>query len=274
MSIHGRFGAWSYYASFTPEIASELQSLGYGTLWLGGSPPADLPVIESLLEATDTLTVGTSIVNIWSAPAKEVAESFHRIEARFPGRFLLGIGAGHPEQDAAFRKPYDALVEYLDELDEAGVPKESRALAALGPRVLKLARDRTAGALPYLTVPEHTRQAREILGAGSLLVAEHKITLGTDPEKARETLRPRIQFYLKLQNYVANLRRLGFAEEDLEFPGSDRLIDTLGLSGTPEQVATALAAHLEAGADQVAIQVTDADWVPVLRTLAPVLAGR
>jgi probable F420-dependent oxidoreductase len=274
MSIQGRFGVWSYYASFTPEIASELEDLGYSTLWLGGSPPADLPVIESLLEATENLTVGTSIVNIWSAPAKQVADSYHRIEARFPGRFLLGIGAGHPEQDSAFLKPYDALVQYLDELDQAEVPKQGRALAALGPRVLKLARDRTAGALPYLTVPAHTRSAREILGPDALLVAEHKITLGTDPVAARDTLRPRIKFYLKLQNYVANLRRLGFADEDLEYPGSDALIDTLGLHGTPDEVASALIAHLDAGADQIAIQVTDKDWVPVLRTLAPVLTAR
>ncbi|MQY25043.1 LLM class F420-dependent oxidoreductase [Nocardia aurantia] len=274
MSIHGRFAVWSYYASFTPEIAAELEGLGYSTLWLGGSPPADLPVIESLLEATDTLTVGTSIVNIWSAPAKQVAESFHRIEARFPGRFLLGVGAGHPEQDAAFRKPYDALVEYLDELDEAGVPKQSRALAALGPKVLELSRDRTAGALPYLTVPEHTRQAREILGPDALLVAEHKVTVNTDPAAARDTLRPRIKFYLKLRNYVANLRRLGFTEEDLEYPGSDTLIDTLGLHGSADEVAAGLIAHLEAGADQIAIQVTDEDWVPVLHALAPALIGR
>ena len=150
----GRFGVWRQYAGVAPEDAGALEGLGYSALWLGGSPAAELPVVESLLEATDTLIVGTSIVNVWSAPAKETAESFHRIDGRFPGRFVLGIGAGHREiNDAVYRKPYDALVDYLDVLDDGGVPQRQRALAALGPRVLKLARDRTAGALPYLTTP-------------------------------------------------------------------------------------------------------------------------
>ncbi|GAB2689153.1 LLM class F420-dependent oxidoreductase [Nocardia thraciensis] len=270
----GRFAVWRYFSGFTPENARELEALGYGTLWLGASPGADLPVVESLLEATETQRVGTSIVNIWSSPAKQVAESFHRIEARFPGRFILGVGAGHPEHDAVYRKPYDALVEYLDELDEAGVPKERRALAALGPRVLELARDRTAGALPYLTTPEHTRQARETLGADTLLVAENKITLDTDVDRARATGRGSVGFYLDLQNYVANLRRLGFTEEDVTKPGSDRLIDALALHGTADEIADGLVAHLTAGADQIAVQVLDDDYMATLRALAPALAAR
>ncbi|MBB5912821.1 putative F420-dependent oxidoreductase [Nocardia transvalensis] len=269
----GRFGVWRYYAGFTPEHARELAGLGYSTLWLGGSPPADLPVVESLLEATETQRVATSIVNIWSAPAKQVADSFHRIEARFPGRFLLGVGAGHPEHDSAFRKPYDALVEYLDELDEAGVPKESRALAALGPRVLELARDRTAGALPYLTTPEHTRRAREILGEDTLLVAENKVTLDTDVDRARRTGRGSVGFYLDLRNYVSNLRRLGFTEEDVTKPGSDRLIDALALHGTADEIATGLTAHLTAGADHIAIQPLDEDYLATLRALATAMGA-
>ncbi|RDI64486.1 putative F420-dependent oxidoreductase [Nocardia pseudobrasiliensis] len=270
----GKFGVWGHSSAFTPESARELETLGYGTLWLGGSPAAELAEVDPLLAATENLSIGTSVVNIWSAPAEQVAESFHRIEAKFPGRFVLGVGAGHPEHTDVYRKPYDALVDYLDELDGAGVPQQRRALAALGPRVLELARDRTAGALPYLTTAEHTRQAREILGVDALLVAEHKVLLDTDPERARATARPRVEFYLNLKNYVSNLKRLGFSDEDVAFPGSDRLIDALALHGTADQVADSLVAHLAAGADQVAIQVVSADSLADLRALAPALAER
>lgn len=266
----GRFGVWRFYRGFTPEEAAELEKLGYSALWLGGSPPADLPVVESLLEATDTLRVGTSIVNIWTVPAKDVAESFHRIEQRFPGRFLLGVGVGHPEANAPYRKPYDALVEYLDELDAAGVPKNSRALAALGPRVLELSRDRSAGALPYLAPPEHTAKAREVVGS-ALLVAEQKLVLDDDPERAREVGRQAVHMYLGLRNYLTNLRRFGFTEEDLAKPGSDRLIDILAVHGTPEQIAARLIAHLDAGADHIALQPLGDDYLGALRTLAPLL---
>ncbi len=267
----GKFGVWRYYLGFTPDDAKVLEELGYSALWLGGSPAAELETVEPLLEATENLIVGTSIVNVWSAPAKETAESFRRIDARFPGRFILGIGIGHPEHTTDYRKPYDVLVDYLDALDEGGVPKEGRALAALGPRVLKLARDRTAGALPYLTPPQHTREAREILGPDALLVAEHKIVLDTDPATARPTGRGMVEHYLSLQNYVSNLRRLGFSEEDVTKPGSDRLIDALALHGTADTIAAGLTEHLTAGADHVAIQPLGDDYLTTLRTLAAVL---
>ncbi|MBH0777562.1 LLM class F420-dependent oxidoreductase [Nocardia bovistercoris] len=268
----GKFGVWRGYLGFTPESARELEQLGYGTLWLGGSPPADLPVVESLLEATETLRVGTSIVNIWSAKAEGVAESFHRIEARFPGRFLLGIGVGHPEANGAdARTPYRALVEYLDILDSEGVPKQGRALAALGPRVLELARDRSAGALPYLAPPRYNQVAREVLGAGTLLVAEQKVVLDEDVDRARATGRTMVPMYLGLRNYVANLRRLGYTEQDVAGPGSDRLIDDLAIHGSAVEVAAGLVAHLEAGADHIAIQPLDEDYLATLRELAKVL---
>ncbi|GGN80948.1 LLM class F420-dependent oxidoreductase [Nocardia rhizosphaerihabitans] len=270
--VAGKYGVWRGYKGFTPQAAREIEELGFGALWLGGSPPADLSAAESLLESTESLIVGTSIVNIWTARADEVAESFHRIEQRFPGRFLLGIGAGHREADGADAiKPYDALVSYLDELDAAGVPKGGRALAALGPRVLELARDRTAGALPYLAPPEHTRIAHEIVGADALLVAEQKVVLDGDPDRARALARQMVPMYLGLVNYVSNLRRLGFTEEDLATPGSDRLIDVLALHGEPGRVAAGLAEHLSAGAGHVAIQVLNEDYLAALRTLATVL---
>ncbi|MBF6187504.1 MULTISPECIES: LLM class F420-dependent oxidoreductase [Nocardia] len=273
MTAHelGLFGVWRGYKGFRPEEAAELEQLGYSALWLGGSPPAALPTVEPLLAATTTLTVGTSIVNIWTAPAAEVAESFHRIDARYPGRFLLGIGVGHPEAVSAYRKPYDALAEYLDDLDAAGVPRERRAVAALGPRVLELARDRSAGALPYLTTPEHTRRARDVLGAASLLAVEQKLVVDDDAERARAVGRPVVARYLGLRNYVANLRRLGYEESDVAGQGSDRLVDALAVHGTAAQVADRLRAHRDAGADHVALQPLEEDYLAPLRALAPLL---
>src|SRR5690606_3453102 len=174
LPIFGRFGVWRGYKGFQPEEAAELEELGYGALWLGGSPPAALETVEPLLAATERLTVATSIVNIWPAPVAELAASFHRIEHRYPGRFLLGIRVGPPEAVDACRSPHGALVECPDTLDAAGVPRSRRAVAALGPRVLELARDRALGALPYLGTPEHTRRARAVVGARSLLAVEQK----------------------------------------------------------------------------------------------------
>jgi probable F420-dependent oxidoreductase len=266
----GRVGIWAGHSAVTQEAAGELERLGYSTIWLGGSPAAELEVVDPLLEATERLVVGTSIVNVWTAAASTVAESFRRLEAKYPGRFVLGIGAGHPEGNAGYRKPYQALVDYLDELDEGGVPAQRRALAALGPRVLQLARARTAGALPYLITPDYTRGAREQLGPEALLVAEQKVVLDQDTDRAREIGRARVGFYLRLTNYVANLRRIGFDEQDVTFPGSDRLVDALAVHGNVDTVAAGLRAHLEAGTSQVAIQVLSAedDILPTARALA------
>lgn len=266
----GRVAIWAPYTRVNPDAAAELEQLGYGTLWLGASPGAELDMVGPLLDATERLTVGTSIVNIWASAPGPVAESFHQLEGKYPGRFVLGIGAGHPEATSDYRRPYEALVEYLDRLDEHGVPVQRRALAALGPRVLELARTRTAGALPYLVTPDYTRGARELLGPDALLVVEQKIVLDDDPERAREVGRPRVGMYLRLSNYVANLRRIGFGDEDVQLPGSDRLVDALAVHGDVEAVCAGLRAHLAAGADQVAIQVLsrEDDILPAARALA------
>jgi probable F420-dependent oxidoreductase len=252
----GRFGVWQASALVTPEIAVDLERLGYGTLWLGGSPDGGLRHAEELIEATSTLTLATSIVNMWKDDARTVAASFARIEANHPGRFLLGVGAGHPEATQEYANPYDTLVGYVDVLLGSGVPADSLVLAALGPRVLRLAAERTAGAIPYLVTPEHTRQARAILGAGKVLAPEQKAVLETDPQRARAIGRPRVQRpYLGLVNYTSNLRRLGWSEEDLSDGGSDALIDALVAWGTGDEVAVKLNEHLEAGADHVAVQL-------------------
>jgi probable F420-dependent oxidoreductase len=264
----GRFGVWLAFRSLAPELAAQIESLGYGAAWVGGSPDAELDWVDPALAQTNSLQLATGIVNIWSAPAPAVAQSYHRIEKAHPGRFLLGIGVGHREHTEEYVKPYDALVDYLDELDEAVVPTSRRVLAALGPRVLKLAAERSAGAHPYLTTPQHTAKAREAMGNSVFLAPEHKVVLSTDAAEARRIGRETVDHHLGLRNYVNNWLRLGFSEDDVTKPGSDRLIDSVVAYGTPEAIAARLNEHLQAGADHVALQVLGG-WTP--ETLLPVL---
>jgi probable F420-dependent oxidoreductase len=249
----GRFGYFGLGA--TPDQAQEIERLGYGTIWVGGSPPAELSFVEPLLASTTALKVATGIVNIWTAAAKPVAESFHRINTAYPGRFVLGVGVGHPEAHADYRKPYEALVSYLDELDEHGVPVDQRVLAALGPRVLKLSAERAAGAHPANATPEHAAQARAIIGPNALLAPVHNVVLTADTEEARAIGRNALEHYFSLTNYVSNWKRLGFTDADIAAPGSDKLIDAVVAHGTPEDVAKRLGEYLNAGANHVAILV-------------------
>src|SRR3984885_9178646 len=270
----GRYGVWLSSRSVSAGVARQIEALGYGAVWVGGSPDADLSWVEPALAETSTLQLATGIINIWASPAAQVAESYHRVEKAYPGRFLLGVGVGHPEHTDVYKKPYDALVEYLDELDGASVPTSRRVLAALGPKVLALSAERSAGAHPYLTTPEHTAQARELVGNSVFLAPEHKVVLTTDANEAREIGRKTADFYLGLGNYVNNWRRLGFTDDDVRKPGSDKLIDAVVAYGTPEQIAARLDEHLDAGADHVAIQVLggpDGQLVGALEELAGAL---
>jgi probable F420-dependent oxidoreductase len=266
----GRFGVWTFGA-VKPEQAVEIEKLGYGAVWIGGSPAGDLNYVEPILERTETLQVATGIVNVWTAPAEQVAESYHRIEDAYPGRFVLGIGIGHPEHTEEYRKPYDVLVEYLDVLDAAKVPTSRRVVAALGPKVLKLAAQRSAGAHPYLTTPQHTGEARNLVGPTVFLAPEHKVVLTSDADEARKIGRETVDFYLNLSNYLNNWKRLGFTDEDLAKPGSDKLIDAVVAHGTADDIAKRLNEHLEFGADHVTIQVLGG-WDKLLPTLTE-LAG-
>ena len=250
----GRFGIWRGERQVTPELAASIEELGFGTLWLG-SATGDLAAAEEFLAATTTLIVATGIVNMWQYEPDQVAASFRRVEDRFPGRFLLGVGAGHPEVTQQYAKPYDTLSRYVDTLLADGVPAGSLVLAALGPKVLRLAAERTAGAHPYLVTPDYTREARTILGPGPLLAPEQKVVVSPDPGPARATGRPRVQPYLGLANYTANLRRLGWTDADLSGGGSDALIDALVAHGSAAQVAARLTEHLDAGADHVSLQL-------------------
>jgi len=257
----GTYGVWRL-AGTSPELAVELEDLGFGSVWLGNLPVSQFDVIERLLDATERLVVATGIVNIWASPAPEVARAYHRIVERHPDRFLLGIGAGHREATQGYARPYQALNEYLDVLDDAEVPASRRVLAALGPKVTRLAGERSAGAHPYLVTPEHTRRAREILGAGPVLATEQKVVVDPDPVRSRELAVEGIKLYLTLSNYTANLRALGYSEDDLTAPGSDRLLADLVVQGGPEAAAAGLRAHVEAGADHVVVQLLGEEGDP------------
>jgi probable F420-dependent oxidoreductase len=270
----GRFGIWRSASLVTPGLAAGIERLGYGTLWLGSSPAGDLAQAEELLDATTTLTLATSIVNMWQDQPQDVARSFARLQRRHPGRFLLGVGAGHREATQQYARPYETLARYVDVLQAEGVPRDSLVLAALGPKVLGLARDRAVGAIPYLVPPEHTRQARAVLGPGPLLAPEHKVVLDTDPDRARALGRTTVHPHLSMVNYSSNLRRLGWTDEDLSGSGSDALIDALVAHGSPAEIAAQLTRHLDAGADHVCLHlITEAgtDPLPGYRALAPAL---
>ena len=271
----GRYGVWRSTQDVTPELAAHLEQLGFGALWLGGSPAGDLSDVEPLLAATTRLTVATGIVNVWKSDARETAAAWARMEAAAPGRFVLGVGIGHPEATKEYTSPYETLSRYVDALLDGGVPADRLVLAALGPRVLRLAAERTAGAHPYLTTPEHTRIAREVLGDGPVLAPEHKVVLDTDPERARALGRERVENpYLHLSNYLANFRRLGWSDEDIAAPGSDALIDAVVAHGTGAEVAARLEEHFTAGADHVSVQLLtppDADVLDAYRQLADTL---
>ncbi|WP_167048055.1 LLM class F420-dependent oxidoreductase [Salinibacterium sp. ZJ454] len=252
----GSFGIWRTHSKCDTSFVQQVERLGFGALWLGGSPAGDLVEVERMLSETSTLVIATGIINIWRADAEQVAESFHRVAAAHPGRFILGIGGGHPERDNPLAgRPYEAMLQYLDVLDRQDVPSESRMLAALGPRMLQLAADRSLGAHPYLTTPGHTREAREIIGAEPLLVPEQRIVIEADPDLGRELARQTIAPYLKLTNYRRNFERFGFDEESMRDVGSDALIDGLAAHGPAEVAASRLLEHLDAGADHVAVQV-------------------
>jgi probable F420-dependent oxidoreductase len=270
----GQIGIWSSglrdedprSAGEIRAAAAELEELGYDAIWLGGSP--GVRHAAPLLEATERIVVATGILNIWEYEPADVAEQAAALADRHSGRFVLGLGASHAALVKGYRKPYSMMVEFLDRLDRldaAGSAKEGRVLAALGPRMLTLSRDRSAGAHPYLITPEHTAKAREILGPDSLLAPEVKVVLESDPERARAAARGHIAPYLGMPNYTGNLLRLGFVDEDFRDGGSDRLIDATFAWGDMEAIRVHLAAHREAGADQIVLQVVTGGHVPLPR---------
>lgn len=243
------------------DAATELEELGYHRIWFSAGFGKNVPVrFREILDGTERIGVAPGIVSIWHSTPSEVAAFTEDAERAHPGRFLLGLGASHAplvEKDGggAYRKPYSKMVDYLDGLDAAGLAPERRILAALGPRMLELARDRSAGAHPYFTTVEHTAEARAALGPDRLLAPEVAVVVEPDATAARAIARQYTAGYLALPNYTNNLRRLGWTDEDLAGGGSDRLVDAVIPWGTAEQVAAGIEKHYRAGADEVAIQV-------------------
>ncbi|MEV0901079.1 TIGR03620 family F420-dependent LLM class oxidoreductase [Actinoplanes sp. NPDC049802] len=264
MRTLGRYGVWAPWqiwpreAGAIAEAAREVEALGFGTLWIGGSPGDDLDLAESVLAATTTLVVGTSIVDIWTSDGARVAASHARVRQRFPERFYLGVGSGHAvtaeAHGQAYTRPLTRLREFLTG-PLATVPAGERMIAALGPRTLRTAAELTAGALPYLMPPSHTAEARRVLGTGPLLAPEQKIVLTADPAVARQAARRTLRPYLSLPNYTRQLARYGLDESDLTGDGSDRLVDQAVLWGDAGTIRAGVDAHLAAGADHVAVQV-------------------
>jgi probable F420-dependent oxidoreductase len=262
----GTIGIWTSFRPFGIERAGEAaklaEQLGYGAWWVGGSP--HVPAIRPILAATSTLTAATGILNVWANDPAETAAQDAELRAEFPDRFVLGIGIGHPEATSDYRRPLTAMRGFLDDLDASATPPPAaeRCLAALRPRMLELARERSAGAHTYFVPVEHTRIARERLGPAALLAPELACVVETDPARARAVARGYAKLYLGLSNYTNNLLDLGYTEADIAEGGSDRLIDAVVPHGSAEEIAEVVRAHLEAGADHVCLQPLGEEGIP------------
>src|SRR3954454_16789730 len=248
------------------DAAAELEELGYATLWIpGGRGGRVFDAAGLLLNATREMSVATGILNIWRHDPEEAAAERAQLDDAYEGRFLLGLGVSHAPLIDRYEKPLSAMRGYLDSLDAAApaVTKEERVLAALGPKMLELARDRSAGAHPYLVPVEHPRRAREILGGAPLLAPELGVVLEDDEIRARDVARRALEVYMGLPNYVNNWRRLGYGDDDLANGGSDRLIDDLVAWGDVEGIAERIEEHFDAGAAHVCLQViTEREGLP------------
>ncbi|MFZ4517124.1 MAG: LLM class F420-dependent oxidoreductase [Microthrixaceae bacterium] len=279
----GTYGIWTGALDMQPssvarECAAEIEELGFGALWIPETVFRE-PFVHAafLLEATRDLKVATGIVNRYGRDALACNAALQTLNEAYPGRFLLGLGVSHQHlvegvRKHGYDKPYSGMVEYLDLMEKArffapkGEPPAQMVLAALGPRMLRLAAERTAGAHPYFVPPEHTAIAREEMGPEPLLAVEQMVCLAADPTAARAAARANMAIYLGLPNYANNLRRLGFTEEDLADGGSDKVVDAIVAWGGVEQAVARVQEHLDAGADHVCIQVIDENLLHLPRT--------
>jgi probable F420-dependent oxidoreductase len=286
----GRVGVW--LGSITLRSAAEeraavrrIEELGYPAVWIGESPMNReiFAHAATLLGATERVVVATGVAGIWSRDPSASANGAAALAEAFPGRFVLTLGVSHKplveRRGHAYDRPYSAMVGHLDGMAETRYAPPAPAepapvlLAALHPRMLRLAAERTDGAHPYLVTPEHTAWAREILGAGKILAPEQGIVLADDPAVAREAARAHLATYLPMENYTSVWRRFGFGDEDLTDGVSDRLVDALVAWGDEDAIAARLRAHLDAGATHVAVQALGEDPVGQLERLAPALTS-
>lgn len=283
----GRIGVWASDfrfgdPGFVREAAAELEDRGYGTIWFPGGRGGDLLArIDLILDATRRCLVATGILNIWMHEPAEVGAWWRGLDPARRERVMLGLGVGHALAiGEAWRQPLTKMAAYLDGLDAEGVPAGSRCIAALGPKMLDLSRERSAGAHPYLVPPEHTAVARERLGPDAWLAPEQGVVLDSDPVSARQKAREQLSSYARLANYRNSWLRLGFDENDIDIL-SDRLIDALFVWGSAETIAERLSQHLQAGADHVCLQAilgpigtSDPETARrIWRELAPVVLG-
>jgi len=287
-----RVGLWTAALEALPapaaqDAATELDELGYGSLWFGEAYGREaFTTALALLAATGRIVVGTGIANIYARGAMTTNAAIRLIEALTPGRFVAGLGVSHQalvERDRKVRylPPVPAMTGYLDALDAAPYfgadpVRPPIVLAALGPTMLGLARDRAAGAHPYLVTPAHTASARATLGPDPLLVVEQAVVLGQDRAEGLRRAHDHLNIYTGLPNYRNNWLREGFADADLVRGGSERLADALVVRGDEAAVVTRVREHLEAGADHVMLQVLGSDLAHVpmdgWRALAPAVA--
>lgn len=276
MSVVGR-GVWStelrYGQPDAVAVASgELERLGFTTSWIPDVGGPVFEALERLLRSTTSVIVATGVLNVWRHTPPETLGWWDGLDEPDRQRVMLGLGVGHAARiGAQWGRPLKVMSDYLDALDAGGFPAERRCVAALAPRMLAVARDRSAGALTYLVTPEHTAQARAILGVGGLFV-EQGVILETDPTVARTIARHALGHYAELANYTDNWRRLGFTDHDIE-TRSDRFVDALIAWGDVEDIEQRVAAHVAAGADHVCVQVIrdDSTALPLesWRALAP-----
>ena len=257
----GRIGIWSMELRFgdageIAEAAAELDELGYGAVWIPGGAGGDITgSLTALLNGTKRATIASGIINVWKHEPQEIADWWHGLSADHKARTLLGIGISHaPMIGEQWGKPIAVTRDWVERLTALGVPADSQCLAALGPKMVALSGELTAGAHPYLVSAEHSAVAREILGPDKLLAPEHGVVLETDLARVREIVGPVVQGYGDMPNYRNSWKRLGFSEEEIAGL-SDRLVDALFAWGSPERIAERLQGHFAGGADHVCLQV-------------------
>jgi probable F420-dependent oxidoreductase len=276
----GRVGIWTgafdaVSSSEAQERAVELEEMGFTTLWLPETVGRDPFVTATLLlAATTTLKLATGIANVYARDAVTMANTQRSLEEAFPGRFLLGLGVSHEHlvdrvRHHDYSRPYSKMAHFLDDMDSAifravgPADRPPTVLAALGPKMLKLAADKADGAHPYFVPPEHTAIAREILGPDKILAPEQMVVLDTDRERGLATARAGMKVYMRLPNYINNLKQFGFTEEDATDGGSERMVDAIVVIGDVDAALARIQAHFDAGADHVCAQLFTADGAAV-----------